>query len=112
MIHYIAPSTTNLRVYPNILANFSLKANNWTTFFHAKSRSCLRETFLASGLGAFDNPFLTQGPSIIIAYATCVDWGHRAGDKAMVQQQARADGIQKHGLIEDILQGLLYVYVF
>ena len=29
------------------------------------------------------------GPSIIIAYATCVDWGHRAGDKAMVQQQAR-----------------------
>ena len=29
-----------------------------------------------------------SGPSIIIAYATCVDWGHRAGDKAMVQQQA------------------------
>lgn len=39
-----------------------------------------------------------------------MDWGHRAGDKAMVQQQARADGIQKHGLIEGILQGLLYVY--
>lgn len=30
----------------------------------------------------------SRGPSIIIAYATCVDWGHRAGDKAMVQQQA------------------------
>ena len=31
--------------------------------------------------------FERQGPSIVIAYATCVDWGHRAGDKAMVQQQ-------------------------
>lgn len=30
------------------------------------------------------------GPSIVIAYATCVDWGHRAGDKAMVQQQVQA----------------------
>jgi sulfite reductase alpha subunit-like flavoprotein len=27
------------------------------------------------------------GPSIILSYATCVDWGHRMGDKAMVQQQ-------------------------
>lgn len=66
---------------------------------------------VVSGLGAFDNPFLTQGPSIIIAYATCVDWGHRAGDKAMVQQQARADGIHEHGFIEGILQGLFYVYL-
>ncbi|OLP81965.1 Pyruvate dehydrogenase [NADP(+)], mitochondrial [Symbiodinium microadriaticum] len=30
------------------------------------------------------------GPSIVIAYATCVDWGHRAGDKAMVMQQVNA----------------------
>merc|ERR1712048_970385 len=27
------------------------------------------------------------GPSIVLCYATCVDWGHRMGDKAMVQQQ-------------------------
>merc|ERR1719210_2528756 len=31
-----------------------------------------------------------RGPSIIIAYATCVDWGHRWGDKAMVAQQQQA----------------------
>jgi len=31
-----------------------------------------------------------NGPSIIIAYATCVDWGHRFGDKAMVMQQQQA----------------------
>ena len=35
---------------------------------------------------AFKEAEAYNGPSIIIAYATCVDWGHRAGDKAMVQQ--------------------------
>lgn len=37
---------------------------------------------------AFKEAEAYEGPSIIIAYATCVDWGHRAGDKAMVHQQA------------------------
>jgi len=36
---------------------------------------------------AFREAEAYTGPSIVIAYATCVDWGHRAGDKAMVRQQ-------------------------
>lgn len=36
---------------------------------------------------AFKEAEAFKGPSIIIAYATCVDWGHRAGAQAMVQQQ-------------------------
>lgn len=39
---------------------------------------------------AFKEAEAYNGPSIVIAYATCVDWGHRAGDKAMVQQQVNA----------------------
>jgi len=39
---------------------------------------------------AFREAEAYNGPSIIIAYATCVDWGHRHGDKAMVQQQVQA----------------------
>eukprot|EP00931_Biecheleriopsis_adriatica_P069889 TRINITY_DN436_c0_g1_i9.p1 TRINITY_DN436_c0_g1~~TRINITY_DN436_c0_g1_i9.p1 ORF type:complete len:1849 (-),score=485.30 TRINITY_DN436_c0_g1_i9:160-5706(-) len=39
---------------------------------------------------AFKEAEAYNGPSIIIAYATCVDWGHRHGDKAMVQQQVQA----------------------
>ena len=39
---------------------------------------------------AFREAEAYKGTSIVIAYATCVDWGHRAGDKAMVQQQVQA----------------------
>merc|ERR1719210_1358232 len=39
---------------------------------------------------AFKEAEAYKGPSIIIAYATCVDRGHRAGDKAMVQQQVQS----------------------
>jgi len=39
---------------------------------------------------AFREAEAYNGPSIVIAYATCVDWGHRFGDKAMVQQQRQA----------------------
>jgi len=39
---------------------------------------------------AFREAEARTGPSIVIAYATCVDWGHRAGDKAMVMQQVQA----------------------
>jgi len=39
---------------------------------------------------AFREAEAYTGPSIVIAYATCVDWGHRAGDKAMVMQQVQA----------------------
>eukprot|EP00746_Dinoflagellata_sp_MGD_P155297 gnl/MRDRNA2_/MRDRNA2_85296_c0_seq2.p1 gnl/MRDRNA2_/MRDRNA2_85296_c0~~gnl/MRDRNA2_/MRDRNA2_85296_c0_seq2.p1 ORF type:complete len:1850 (-),score=450.28 gnl/MRDRNA2_/MRDRNA2_85296_c0_seq2:164-5713(-) len=39
---------------------------------------------------AFKEAESYDGPSIIIAYATCVDWGHRMGDKAMVTQQVQA----------------------
>merc|ERR1719210_1331949 len=39
---------------------------------------------------AFKEAEAYKGPSIIIAYATCVDWGHRWGDKAMVSQQQQA----------------------
>jgi homodimeric pyruvate:ferredoxin (flavodoxin) oxidoreductase len=39
---------------------------------------------------AFKEAEAYNGPSIIVAYATCVDWGHRLGDKAMVQQQVNA----------------------
>jgi len=39
---------------------------------------------------AFKEAEAYNGPSIIIAYATCVDWGHRHGDKAMVLQQVQA----------------------
>ena len=38
---------------------------------------------------AFRKAEAYTGPSIVIAYATCVDWGHRAGDKAMVEQQVQ-----------------------
>eukprot|EP00929_Paragymnodinium_shiwhaense_P014329 TRINITY_DN12222_c0_g2_i1.p1 TRINITY_DN12222_c0_g2~~TRINITY_DN12222_c0_g2_i1.p1 ORF type:complete len:1858 (+),score=528.37 TRINITY_DN12222_c0_g2_i1:77-5650(+) len=41
---------------------------------------------------AFKEAEAYEGPSVIVAYATCVDWGHRAGDKAMVQQQIEAVG--------------------
>merc|ERR1719443_1145543 len=36
---------------------------------------------------AFKEAESYNGPSVVVAYATCVDWGHRLGDKAMVQQQ-------------------------
>ena len=39
---------------------------------------------------AFREAEAYTGPSIVIAYATCVDWGHRAGDKAMVMQRVQA----------------------
>merc|ERR1719271_1499151 len=39
---------------------------------------------------AFKEAEAYDGPSIIISYATCVDWGHRMGDKAMVTQQIQA----------------------
>lgn len=42
---------------------------------------------VAQTVRAFKEAEAYPGPSIIISYATCVDWGHRAGDKAMVQQQ-------------------------
>eukprot|EP00403_Amphidinium_massartii_P040736 CAMPEP_0178437148 /NCGR_PEP_ID=MMETSP0689_2-20121128/34821_1 /TAXON_ID=160604 /ORGANISM="Amphidinium massartii, Strain CS-259" /LENGTH=1806 /DNA_ID=CAMNT_0020059297 /DNA_START=173 /DNA_END=5593 /DNA_ORIENTATION=+ len=36
---------------------------------------------------AFKEAEAYKGPSLIVAYATCVDWGHRLGDKAMISQQ-------------------------
>jgi pyruvate-ferredoxin/flavodoxin oxidoreductase len=39
---------------------------------------------------AFKEAEAYNGPSIVIAYATCVDWGHRQGDKAMVNQMVQA----------------------
>eukprot|EP00928_Gymnodinium_smaydae_P019150 TRINITY_DN17317_c0_g5_i2.p1 TRINITY_DN17317_c0_g5~~TRINITY_DN17317_c0_g5_i2.p1 ORF type:complete len:794 (-),score=152.86 TRINITY_DN17317_c0_g5_i2:146-2356(-) len=39
---------------------------------------------------AFKEAEAYNGPSLIVAYATCVDWGHRMGDKAMVNQQVQA----------------------
>lgn len=39
---------------------------------------------------AFKEAEAYKGPSLIVAYATCVDWGHRSGDKAMVMQQVQA----------------------
>merc|ERR1740127_145681 len=39
---------------------------------------------------AFKEAEACNGPSLVVCYATCVDWGHRAGDKAMVQQQIQA----------------------
>jgi len=39
---------------------------------------------------AFREAEAYNGTSIVIAYATCVDWGHRHGDKAMVLQQQQA----------------------
>mmetsp|Transcript_167645 Transcript_167645/g.296840 ORF Transcript_167645/g.296840 Transcript_167645/m.296840 type:complete len:1850 (+) Transcript_167645:144-5693(+) len=39
---------------------------------------------------AFKEAEAYKGPSLIVAYATCVDWGHRFGDKAMVTQQKQA----------------------
>merc|ERR1719464_2628434 len=39
---------------------------------------------------AFREAEAYRGTSIVIAYATCVDWGHRHGDKAMVLQQQQA----------------------
>jgi sulfite reductase alpha subunit-like flavoprotein/ferredoxin len=41
-------------------------------------------------LKAFKEAEAYPGPSLVVAYATCVDWGHRMGDKAMVQQQVQA----------------------
>jgi len=35
---------------------------------------------------AFKEAEAYNGPSLIVAYSTCVDWGHRWGDKAMVSQ--------------------------
>jgi len=39
---------------------------------------------------AFKEAEAYNGPSLIVAYATCVDWGHRLGDKAMALQQIQA----------------------
>lgn len=39
---------------------------------------------------AFKEAEAYKGPSIILSYATCVDWGHRHGDRAMVLQQIQA----------------------
>jgi homodimeric pyruvate:ferredoxin (flavodoxin) oxidoreductase len=39
---------------------------------------------------AFREAEAYSGPSIVIAYATCVDWGHRHGDKAMILQMQQA----------------------
>lgn len=39
---------------------------------------------------AFKEAEAFQGPSLVVAYATCVDWGHRLGDKAMPTQQIQA----------------------
>merc|ERR1719197_803499 len=39
---------------------------------------------------AFREAEAYNGPSLVVAYATCVDWGHRHGDRAMVQQQKEA----------------------
>jgi len=39
---------------------------------------------------AFREAEAFKGPSLIVAYATCVDWGHRLGDKAMPMQQVQA----------------------
>lgn len=39
---------------------------------------------------AFKEAEAYKGPSLIVAYSTCVDWGHRMGDKAMVTQQVQA----------------------
>jgi len=36
---------------------------------------------------AFREAEAYTGPSIVLSYATCVDWGHKMGDKAMVVQQ-------------------------
>ena len=35
---------------------------------------------------AFKEAEAYKGPSVVIGYAACVDWGHRAGDKARVRQ--------------------------
>jgi len=35
---------------------------------------------------AFKEAEAYNGPSLVVCYATCVDWGHRWGDKAMVSQ--------------------------
>jgi len=45
---------------------------------------------VAQTVKAFREAEAYTGPSVVIAYATCVDWGHRAGDKAMVVQQVQA----------------------
>merc|ERR1740129_1021755 len=39
---------------------------------------------------AFKEAEAYNGPSLIVSYATCVDWGHRLGDKAMALQQIQA----------------------
>jgi len=44
----------------------------------------------AQTVKAFKEAEAYNGPSIIVAYATCVDWGHRLGDKAMALQQIQA----------------------
>jgi len=44
----------------------------------------------AQTVKAFREAEAYKGPSLVVAYATCVDWGHRHGDKAMVQQQVEA----------------------
>lgn len=41
----------------------------------------------AQTVKAFKEAEAFNGPSLLVSYATCVDWGHRMGDKAMVVQQ-------------------------
>lgn len=41
----------------------------------------------AQTVKAFREAEQFNGPSIVLSYATCVDWGHKMGDKAMVTQQ-------------------------
>merc|ERR1719367_1517730 len=44
----------------------------------------------AQAVKSFKEAEAYNGPSLILAYATCVDWGHRLGDKAMALQQKQA----------------------
>merc|ERR1712190_484763 len=51
--------------------------------------SCSLAADVNQTVKAFKEAEAYNGPSIVIVYATCVDWGHRFGDKAMVQQQVQ-----------------------
>eukprot|EP00933_Yihiella_yeosuensis_P019667 TRINITY_DN15891_c2_g1_i1.p1 TRINITY_DN15891_c2_g1~~TRINITY_DN15891_c2_g1_i1.p1 ORF type:complete len:1850 (-),score=463.66 TRINITY_DN15891_c2_g1_i1:474-6023(-) len=52
--------------------------------------SCSLSADVNQTVKAFKEAEAYNGPSLLVVYATCVDWGHRHGDKAMVQQQVQA----------------------
>ena len=60
------------------------------TYGHVYVASCSLAADYAQCVAAMREAEAYDGPSLIITYATCVDWGHSDGADAMIRQQKEA----------------------